>query len=258
MRLAEWKLSEPPRRMAALPALRQSAPASAVTAGRLSNTMPMTPSGTATRSMIEAVGPLETGQHRDRRDRASRRDGLEPRGDPRDAAGIECEPVDVGRRRPACGGLGDVAAVRGEDLAGTTRARLAAATRSAFERSGIRDEDASARAATRAAAPESRHDGRDRRWRDRLPPDRGFSLDEFQLVQDAPLHGLALIAPGRCRPQPSCTAIANDFDCQEASLQSSPLQLHEILRLKAHLAQDPGKSAVQVYGAFTMMKRLAS
>ena len=33
---AERKLSEPPRRITALPALRQSAPASAVTFGRLS------------------------------------------------------------------------------------------------------------------------------------------------------------------------------------------------------------------------------
>ena len=32
----EWKLSEPPRRITALPDLRQSAPASAVTLGRLS------------------------------------------------------------------------------------------------------------------------------------------------------------------------------------------------------------------------------
>ncbi len=32
----EWWLSEPPRRIAALPALRHSAPASAVTLGRLS------------------------------------------------------------------------------------------------------------------------------------------------------------------------------------------------------------------------------
>ncbi len=32
----EWKLSDPPRRIAALPALRQSPPASAVTFGRLS------------------------------------------------------------------------------------------------------------------------------------------------------------------------------------------------------------------------------
>jgi hypothetical protein len=32
----EWKLSEPPRRIAALPDLRHNAPASAVTLGRLS------------------------------------------------------------------------------------------------------------------------------------------------------------------------------------------------------------------------------
>ena len=50
------KLSEPARRMAALPALRQSAPASAVTLGRLSKITPMTPSGVATRSIFRPFG----------------------------------------------------------------------------------------------------------------------------------------------------------------------------------------------------------
>src|SRR5512132_2182941 len=45
----ERKLSEPPRRITALPAFRQSTPASAATLGRLSKITPMTPSGTRRR-----------------------------------------------------------------------------------------------------------------------------------------------------------------------------------------------------------------
>ena len=59
------KLSEPPRRIAALPALRQSAPASAVTFGRLSKMTPMTPSGVA--------HPLDHQSVRPRRSAASTR-----------------------------------------------------------------------------------------------------------------------------------------------------------------------------------------
>ena len=50
------KLSDPARRIAALPALRQSAPASAVTFGRLSKMIPTTPSGVATHHHGEAWG----------------------------------------------------------------------------------------------------------------------------------------------------------------------------------------------------------
>ncbi len=59
MRATEWKLSEPPRRITALPALRQSPPASAATAGRLSKITPMTPSGVATRSISKSIRALE-------------------------------------------------------------------------------------------------------------------------------------------------------------------------------------------------------
>ena len=52
----EWKLSEPPRKITALPALRQSAPASAVTFGRLSKMTPITPSGVRTRLMCNPLG----------------------------------------------------------------------------------------------------------------------------------------------------------------------------------------------------------
>ena len=56
MASAVRKLSEPARRIAALPALRQRAPASAVTFGRLSKMTPTTPSGTATRSISSPFG----------------------------------------------------------------------------------------------------------------------------------------------------------------------------------------------------------
>ena len=52
----ERKLSEPPRRITALPDFRQSTPASAVTLGRLSKITPTTPSGTRTRSMVRPFG----------------------------------------------------------------------------------------------------------------------------------------------------------------------------------------------------------
>ena len=52
----EWKESEPPRRITALPAFMHSAPASAVTFGRLSKMTPITPSGVRTRSMCSPFG----------------------------------------------------------------------------------------------------------------------------------------------------------------------------------------------------------
>ncbi len=52
----ERKLSEPPRRITALPAFRHSTPASAATLGRLSKITPITPSGTRTRSMVMPFG----------------------------------------------------------------------------------------------------------------------------------------------------------------------------------------------------------
>ena len=53
---AERRLSEPPRRIAAFPAFRHSAPASAVTFGRLSKITPTTPSGVRTRRMCRPEG----------------------------------------------------------------------------------------------------------------------------------------------------------------------------------------------------------
>ena len=60
---ARWSGScrEPPRRITALPDLRQSAPASAVTLGRLSKITPMTPERRADALDVEAVGPVPFG-----------------------------------------------------------------------------------------------------------------------------------------------------------------------------------------------------
>src|SRR5690606_6341475 len=56
MAAEEFNESDPPRNMTALPAARQSAPASAVTFGRLSKITPMTPSGVRTRSIFRPLG----------------------------------------------------------------------------------------------------------------------------------------------------------------------------------------------------------
>ena len=86
------RLSEPPRRIAALPALTHSAPASAVTLGRLSKMTPMTPSGVATRSNVEAVRPGPLGEPAP--------DGIGQRGDVLDGPrhGLQARR----RRAPAC------------------------------------------------------------------------------------------------------------------------------------------------------------
>ena len=113
MRRVRWrramrKLSEPPRRIAALPAFRHSAPASAVTLGRLSKMTPMTPSGVATRSIVRPFGRSNvastrpTGRAARRRPRPPPRS---PRGAPRRAArrsmkaGV-CPPPSRRRHRP--------------------------------------------------------------------------------------------------------------------------------------------------------------
>ena len=109
------KLSEPARRMAALPALRQSAPASAVTFGRLSKITPMTPSGVATRSITRPFG---------RSKRASTPpDGIGQRGDALDRpcdifdpAFIERKSIDERRREPIVTGLRHVLDIRLQNL----------------------------------------------------------------------------------------------------------------------------------------------
>ena len=56
----EWMASLPPRRMVALPVLKQRAAASAVTLGRLSKMMPMVPMGTRTCSMRMPLGRCQS------------------------------------------------------------------------------------------------------------------------------------------------------------------------------------------------------
>ena len=60
----EFTLSEPPRRITALPAFRVSAPASAVTLGRLSKMTPITPRGVDTRRMVMPLGRLHCASSR--------------------------------------------------------------------------------------------------------------------------------------------------------------------------------------------------
>ena len=92
------KLSEPARRMAALPALRQSAPASAVTLGRLSKITPMTPSGVATRSIFRPFG-RSNAPARARPDRAARQRSRRPRRWLRRRS-IRTKAIDERRRSP--------------------------------------------------------------------------------------------------------------------------------------------------------------
>ena len=92
-RLDVRKLSEPARRIAALPALRQSAPASAVTLGRLSKITPMTPSGVATRSMTRPFGRSKVASTR-------------PTGSGRAAMLSTAAAIASTRRGPAPGGRG--------------------------------------------------------------------------------------------------------------------------------------------------------
>ena len=94
--------SEPPRRIRALPERRQSAAASAVTLGRLSKIMPMTPIGVRTRAMSRPFGRVQRAASRRRPDRADRR-SAPSRGHRLEPLGVEPQPVDQRRsprRRP--------------------------------------------------------------------------------------------------------------------------------------------------------------
>ena len=86
-------VSEPPRRMTALPAFRQSPPASAVTLGRLSKMTPTTPSGVRTRWILQAVRALPFGDHG--ADRVGERgDLLQRLRDAGDAGAVERAAID--------------------------------------------------------------------------------------------------------------------------------------------------------------------
>ena len=108
------KLSEPPRRIAALPALRQSAPASAVTLGRLSKITPITPSGVATRSKSSPFGVVQWASTRPTGS-AQARHRLDTVGHRRNARLVEHEAVEEGRRLAGGARLRDVLRIGGED-----------------------------------------------------------------------------------------------------------------------------------------------
>ena len=108
------KLSEPPRRIAALPALRQSAPASAVTLGRLSKITPMTPSGVATRSKSSPFGVVQWASTRPTGS-ARPATASTPSAMAVDARLVEDEAVEEGRRLAGGARLRDVLRVGGED-----------------------------------------------------------------------------------------------------------------------------------------------
>ena len=138
-------LSEPPRRITALPDFRQSAPASAVTLGRLSKITPMTPSGVRTRAMTQAVGPRPFGHHAaDRIGQVG--DGAQPVDDAVDALVGEQQPVEEGRR--------NALARRRPRMSSALAARMASRWR--VERVGG---GRSARACLRSAVGEGQHAG---------------------------------------------------------------------------------------------------
>ena len=87
------RLSEPPRRITALPALRQSAPASAVTLGRLSIDDADDAERRAHALDVQPVGPRPIRRSRRRPDRAARRSRAMPSAMPAMRAGVERQPV---------------------------------------------------------------------------------------------------------------------------------------------------------------------
>ncbi len=110
----ERKLSEPPRRITALPDFKHSTPASAATLGRLSKMTAMTPSGTRTRSMVMPFGrcqlsvtvPIGSAMPRTIGNTIRHRV---------DARWCQRQAVDEGRRRAAGAHLGDILGIGGEN-----------------------------------------------------------------------------------------------------------------------------------------------
>jgi hypothetical protein len=93
-------LSEPPRRITALPAFSAQRAGIRGHVGRLSKMMPMTPSGVRTRWNAQAVRPRPSAIGR-RRDRASAAMVIEARAMLRRACRIELQAVDEGVQRNA-------------------------------------------------------------------------------------------------------------------------------------------------------------
>ena len=111
----EWKLSEPPRRMTALPARRQSAPASAVTLGREFVNDADDAQRDAHSGDVEPVGPGPGREHG--ADGIGQRSHLlEPARHRLDTRAIEAEAVEHGGRE--IGGGGEIAGVGGEERGG--------------------------------------------------------------------------------------------------------------------------------------------
>ena len=110
----ERKLSEPPRRITALPDFRHSTPASAATFGRLSKITAITPSGTRTRSMVMPFGRCQlsvtapTGS-------AMLAHGRDAVGHRLDARRCQRQAVDEGRGRAAGANLRDILGIGRED-----------------------------------------------------------------------------------------------------------------------------------------------
>ena len=126
-RAQERKLSEPPRRITALPALRHSAPASAVTFGRLSKITPMTPSGVRTRSMFRPLGRSQLGDRR-RPDRRGCGD-FDAVGHRLDARLRQRQPVEEGGRGTSGAGISDIVGIGGEN-----RSRMSSRSRAPSHR----------------------------------------------------------------------------------------------------------------------------
>ena len=109
----ECRLSEPPRRIAALPAFRQSAPASAVTFGRLSKITPMTPIGVRTRRMCRPDG-LSHSAITVPPGRAAPPSRAGPRPWPRTRSSVSFSRSSIAADRPAAR-VGHVLGIGGED-----------------------------------------------------------------------------------------------------------------------------------------------
>ena len=146
------KLSEPPRRIAALPAFRQSAPASAVTFGRGFVDDADHAERHAHARNLEAVRPRPARDHLRRPDRQAPATSLKPLRHCLDAQSVEPQPVEEGGIAAlALGGL-EILALAARILLGVRSSIRAAML---LKRCVLRSVEASAssRAASRARRP---------------------------------------------------------------------------------------------------------
>ncbi len=115
---ADWKLSEPPRRIAALPALRQSAPASAVTFGRELVDDPDHAQGHPHAGDVEAVRALPA-RHLEADRIGERGHRLEAGRHGLDAPGIKRQPIEQRGPQAASPRRRQILGVRLQDLTGS-------------------------------------------------------------------------------------------------------------------------------------------